>query len=42
MKQNYNVWVGGVCNTFPTYKQAVKEYKYWISKGYDDVIIRRA
>jgi len=37
----YNVWIGGVCNTFNNKKDAVKEYKYWISKGYDDVIIRR-
>ena len=35
----YNVWIGSVCNTFNNYKDAMKEYKYWINQGYDDVIL---
>ena len=35
----YSVWVGGVSNNFTNYKDAFKDYKYWLSKGYKDVII---
>ena len=37
----YNVWIGGVCNTFNNKKAGMREYKHWIDKGYNDVIIER-
>ena len=37
----YNVWIGGVCNTFNNKKDAMKEYKHWIDKGYNDVILTK-
>ena len=37
----YNVWIGGVCNTFNNKKDAMREYKHWIDKGYNDVILTK-
>jgi len=35
---DYIVWIGGVGNYFNNYDKAIKEYTYWLDKGYDDVI----
>lgn len=40
-KYNYIVWVGGVDNYFINYSDALGDYNYWISKGYDDVVLEK-
>ena len=37
----YNFWIGGVCNTFNNKKDAMREDKHWIDKGYNDVILTK-
>jgi hypothetical protein len=38
---NYIVWVGGCDDYFVFYDDAKRNYDYWISKGYNDVIIEK-
>ena len=33
------VWVGGVDDYYIYYKDAKRDYDFWKSKGYDDVIL---
>jgi len=40
-RYNYVVWVGGVDNYFINYSDALRDYNYWISKGYDDVVLEK-
>ena len=40
-KYNYIVWVGGCDDHYIYYKDAKRDYDYWISNGYDDVIIEK-
>ena len=38
----YTVWVGGteVTDNYVTFEEAVKLYKNYKSKGYDDIIVQ--
>lgn len=40
LKNIYLVWVGGVYNQHDTKIEAVKDYLYWIQKGYTDLQIQ--
>jgi hypothetical protein len=35
----YNLWIGGVCNTFKTEKEGMEEYNKYKSLGYDDLVL---
>jgi hypothetical protein len=40
MKQSkYIVWVGSTPNYFNTMKEAIKEQSFWLSYGYDNIVI---
>ena len=39
MKNNYIVWVGGVCDHYDNYQEALHHLEDWLEKGYDDVSI---
>ena len=41
MTYTYIVWVGGVDDYYVNYSDAKRDYDYWISQGYDDVILER-
>ena len=41
MVYNYIVWVGGVDDYYINYKEAKRDYNYWISQGYNDVILEK-
>jgi hypothetical protein len=40
-KYNYIVWVGGCDDHYIYYEDAKRDYDYWISNGYNDVIIEK-
>lgn len=39
MKYKYIVWVGGVDDYYVYYKDAKRDYDYWISQDYDEVVL---
>ena len=39
MRYTFNVWVGGVYDTFNNIDDANNKKHFWISKGYNDVHI---
>ena len=39
MQYKYIVWVGGVDDYYTDLNQAIKHFKEWIEKGYDEVAI---
>jgi hypothetical protein len=41
MKYKYIVWVGGVDDYYVNYENAKRDYDYWISQGYNDVILEK-
>ena len=41
MTYTYIVWVGGVDDYYVNYSDAKRDYDYWISQGYDDVILEK-
>ena len=40
IKTKYLVWIGGVCNEFECFHDAIMEQFEWQQKGYDDVMIQ--
>ena len=40
-KYKYIVWIGGCDDYFVFYEDAKRNYDYWISKGYNDVILEK-
>ena len=40
MKYKYIIWIGGV-DYYVNYENAKIDYDYWISQGYDDVILEK-
>jgi hypothetical protein len=39
MKYKYIVWVGGVDDYYTDLNQAIKHFKEWIERGYDELCI---
>ena len=40
IKTKYLVWIGGVCNEFDCFHDAIIDQFEWQEKGYDDVVIQ--